>query len=133
MIIVMIAIFFFSSQLGDQSNRISDLVMKMLQTVIGNSDDISSTTPLAFGLSLRKYAHIFVYALLGFIAMGLTQSWWKATLICYAYACLDELHQVFVPGRAGLIRDTLIDAIGFGTVILIWALIIAIRKEPQVR
>ena len=28
------------------------------------------------------------------------------------YACSDELHQLFVPGRAGMIRDVLIDSVG---------------------
>jgi VanZ family protein len=36
------------------------------------------------------------------------------------YACTDEFHQLFVPGRAGLITDVLIDSIGavFITLIL---------------
>ena len=28
------------------------------------------------------------------------------------YACTDEIHQLFVPGRSGMIRDVFIDSIG---------------------
>ena len=37
----------------------------------------------------------------------------------YLYACLDEIHQIFVPGRAGMITDTMIDLIGIVVAILI--------------
>ena len=42
-----------------------------------------------------------------------------AIIICYSYAAIDEFHQYFVPGRAGRFTDTLIDAIGFVTAIVI--------------
>ena len=28
------------------------------------------------------------------------------------YACSDEFHQLFIPGRAGLVSDVLVDSIG---------------------
>ena len=30
----------------------------------------------------------------------------------FAYSCSDEIHQLFVPGRAMLVRDVLIDSCG---------------------
>ena len=33
-------------------------------------------------------------------------------LICFLYACSDEIHQLFVPGRSGEARDVLIDTLG---------------------
>lgn len=33
-------------------------------------------------------------------------------LMCVIYACSDEIHQLFVFGRSGEIRDVLIDFIG---------------------
>ena len=33
-------------------------------------------------------------------------------LICYIYACSDEVHQLFVPGRSGKIIDTFVDLVG---------------------
>ena len=32
--------------------------------------------------------------------------------ITVLYACSDEFHQLFVPGRAGMIQDVMIDSIG---------------------
>ncbi len=40
-------------------------------------------------------------------------------LLSFLYACTDELHQVFVPGRSAQFRDVLIDTLGasFGAII----------------
>ena len=65
---------------------------------------------------LRKCAHMVEYGLLWLL-------WWRAlgyghplpaVAITLAYAASDELHQSFVPGRAGLVSDVLIDAAGVG-------------------
>jgi VanZ family protein len=36
----------------------------------------------------------------------------QALLLAFAWACLDELHQAFVPGRSAAFRDVLIDTSG---------------------
>ena len=41
-------------------------------------------------------------------------------LICFVYACSDEWHQTFVPGRAGQFRDVLLDTAGSLTGLLTW-------------
>ena len=33
-------------------------------------------------------------------------------IFCFIYACSDEMHQLFINGRSGEIRDVLIDSIG---------------------
>jgi VanZ family protein len=74
----------------------------------------SSIPSLSTGLGtwdlvLRKLAHGAEYAILG----GLLYRWLSsvplAILAGSAYAATDELHQSFVPGRAGLVTDWLID------------------------
>ena len=71
---------------------------------------------------VRKSAHASEYALLAMLCCGLFMienknkksskyfvfSWMIAVL----YACTDEYHQLFVPGRSGLLRDVMIDAVG---------------------
>ena len=52
---------------------------------------------------------------------------------CFLYACSDEIHQYFVPGRACMFRDILLDTAG-GTVgilitMLLWAIISLITKK----
>ena len=69
---------------------------------------------------VRKAAHMTEYAILSiliYVWLGLwRQPWWKKslTVFCIAipYAASDELHQLFVPGRAGRISDVLIDSAG---------------------
>ena len=36
---------------------------------------------------------------------------WIAAGLTAFYACTDEFHQLFVPGRAGLLSDVLIDSL----------------------
>ncbi len=69
---------------------------------------------------LKKSAHIFVFAVLyllllkGFSSLGQApiRAWKKTLIICLCYAILDELHQTFVPGRSGTIRDVGFDFLG---------------------
>ena len=68
---------------------------------------------------VRKSAHFIGYMILGILASGLilqyeniNKKYPLAFLICVVYAISDEIHQLFVPGRAGQIRDVLIDSAG---------------------
>jgi VanZ family protein len=40
-------------------------------------------------------------------------------IFVFLYACSDEIHQLFVPGREGAIRDVIIDTCGGITLVLI--------------
>lgn len=49
----------------------------------------------------------------------------RAAVLCVLYAASDELHQYFVPGRAALVGDVVIDALGIlpgvaGVCLLVW-------------
>ena len=33
-------------------------------------------------------------------------------IFCFLYACSDEIHQLFIPGRSGELLDVLIDTTG---------------------
>lgn len=89
---------------------------------------LSSIPDLKSGLKedflLRKIAHILEFAVLTFLlfrAIFLDRPF--ATSIIYSliialfYAFSDELHQLFVFGREGNIRDVAIDSIGILIVI----------------
>ena len=70
---------------------------------------------------VRKSAHFAEYTVLGFL---LAWDFWPirkkkrvlqlilAILIGFLNACFDEIHQMFVPGRAGMIGDVLLDTAG---------------------
>ena len=88
---------------------------------------------------MRKYAHIMLYSILGmsvflYCSSGQGRIRRKALLsflICFLYACSDEFHQCFVPGRTASFKDVLIDSLGFGGVILFMCLIGRKRSEDK--
>lgn len=70
---------------------------------------------------IRKSAHFLEYALLAvLVCRALTPPGERPTLgtllrvigYCAIYACIDELHQVFVPRRTGSIYDSMLDTVG---------------------
>jgi VanZ family protein len=76
---------------------------------------LSSVPSLDSGLSwdypLRKLAHAGEFAVLGaLLARALPEL--AALWLGIAYAVADELHQTFVPGRAGTLLDVGIDSVG---------------------
>ena len=130
MLTVMVGIFLFSGQRGEASAGVSNGVGEWLLGIL--SIEIppgmsASNVPIVFGLTIRKLAHIFLYFLLGgtsflFVATLPIKvaakakpavSGGLALVISLIYACLDEVHQSFVPGRAAQIQDVGVDAIGF--------------------
>jgi VanZ family protein len=76
---------------------------------------LSSVPSLESGLSwdypLRKVAHAAEFAVLGAL-LARAVSELGALWLGIAYAVADELHQTFVPGRAGALLDVGIDAVG---------------------
>ncbi len=69
---------------------------------------------------IRKGAHMSEYAVLGVLALAHMLAWRLAKkkafpaawALAAAYAVTDEIHQLFVPGRAGMAVDVCIDAMG---------------------
>lgn len=73
----------------------------------------------------KKTAHVFVHAVLYFLLLRAAQKTlpqhsktivWLPLLLTLAYAISDEIHQHFVPGRYGTIRDIGYDLLGAGIV-----------------
>jgi VanZ family protein len=72
---------------------------------------------------LRKLAHMLEFGLLWFLwlrALGYRAPG-VAAAIAAAYAATDEVHQLFVRGRAGSPVDWAIDCAGIGLAWLAWA------------
>lgn len=121
MILIMLIIFVLSHQPGTVSVQVSEKVASTLQIESAVKYSKASYQPLFAGLSLRKYAHVLLYAVLGVAAylnvMDMKQKWFGkliiANLICCVYSCTDELHQMFIPERGATLNDLMIDAIGY--------------------
>lgn len=134
LVVWMAAIFAFSAQPGQGSSALSDALAAILQRL-----GLGIPTELLTFL-LRKAAHAFAYFVLGVLIFRLLQlstlSRLSAALGSLAfvlvYAISDELHQVFVPGRSGEVRDVLIDVTAGAVGILLMALMhrFARRAKP---
>jgi VanZ family protein len=71
-------------------------------------------------LVLRKLAHLTEYAILGGLLARATGRPPLAIALGVVYAITDEIHQTFVPGRAGRPLDVAIDAVGVCLGVLAW-------------
>ena len=118
----MILIFCFSAQNGTESGELSDhLIVSLLLPVFDffhiPLQDIHFISFLA-----RKTAHMFVYFVLAILAIHalFVSNWFQnalchygmALLISFLYACTDEWHQHFIPGRHMAFSDVLVDTAG---------------------
>lgn len=122
-IAVMSLIFFFSSQTADESSKASRGILDKVVSVLTVVDSDASKAELEEGLHIliRKAAHFTIYLLLGISAMNSACMFLKKSLrtqvfvsilFCALYAVSDEIHQYFVPGRAMMAVDVLIDTVG---------------------
>ena len=103
-------IFSLSAQNGEESSDLSgSFVMAILEWLKIDIDE---------GL-LRTCAHCLEFMGLSLLIFNATYSTWETKLtplIAFAgtvfYAITDEIHQIFVPGRAFQLSDILVDSTG---------------------
>lgn len=108
----MMMTFQFSNQNGETSSNLSREVASIFVSTEEQIDTIE------FGI--RKIAHLTEYACGGVLLFGLflTYSFSNKKRMLYAllvgmeYAAVDEIHQLFVAGRSGQVKDVVIDSIG---------------------
>ncbi|HZK25100.1 MAG TPA: VanZ family protein [Oscillospiraceae bacterium] len=91
-----------------------------------------------FNHLLRKAGHFTVYLILATLVVNaLRQSgvtgrrlYLMAFTCCLLYAITDEVHQLFVPGRGGQVRDVLLDSCG-ALVAILCAYVMSRRKTKD--
>ena len=153
-LLIMARIFSFSAEASDQSQETSESVAYFIAALIirGFSSlpeseqllEIDALVPV-----IRKIAHFVIYMALGFVAFStqnafLLENKQRALFLrCGAvtavfsllYAATDEIHQLFVDGRSGSVRDVLLDfcgaVCGILTAFLLLALFLKMRKKRQ--
>ena len=127
-ILWMTFIFFMSSQTGAESgNTSSGLIAKLCSIIISDFNDLDEAQKgeviSSFSYPIRKLAHFTEYFILSvFICVSIIQtkkenklslSSLALSFVCgILYAVSDEVHQFFVPGRAGTATDVFIDGAG---------------------
>lgn len=142
----MVAIALFSAQNGESSSETSSGVTVMILRIFHPDFDLLSAAEQAeliesIHLLIRKLAHFSAYAFLGFncACASLTYFWRNGRrfavsfAIGAAYAVSDEIHQLFVPQRAGTITDVLIDSCGVVAGVLLSLFIIARIFKKHIR
>lgn len=100
--------------------------------VLSSQPQLPSLPRPLWDMLLKKGAHFTAYAILAallFAALGAgRRAWGWAWLLAVLYACTDEWHQSFVPGRHPSPSDVLIDAGGAAAAL---AIIWLIRRRQQ--
>ena len=143
---LMTVIFCLSAQPATQSDRTSGgIVSRVIELLFPGFAELEPaqqrTLEKAVTRVVRKTAHFAEYAALGGALLGhlqarsLRRPLRRKELGAFAlgtlYAASDELHQLFVPGRSGELRDVLLDALGVAAgVWLLWRLTGG-RKKPN--
>ena len=86
----------------------------------------SMKIPLHFFIDWLKVGHALGYILLGSAFYLVVEKLIKikhpylyALLFSFLYACTDEFHQIFIPGRSPEIKDVLLDTASAGAALLI--------------
>ena len=140
----MILIFSMSAKPADESTEISIAVGRIYCELFypGYSEmteDEQFYTAEDIDHPLRKVAHVTEFAVLGALVslsagellIDRKKQFSTALIISVLYAATDELHQLFVPGRSGEIRDILIDIGGVLIGVLIIAVIVILREKTR--
>jgi VanZ family protein len=122
----MIIIFSLSSEEAEASTITSTTFGKKMVRVVSDvlgkklSEQETEEYAVSFDKIVRKTAHMTEYAMLYFavwLALFMNSHRNNRILIisiciCVLYAMSDEIHQLFVKGRSGSVRDIGIDSVG---------------------
>lgn len=119
----MILIFTMSNQPANISDSQSEGAIKLLLLI---GIDANSIFGQLANFIVRKCAHFLEYMMLALLYINVAKHYFAKKVVIistvafvFTYACSDEIHQLFVPGREGAFRDVLIDTCGGVTLLLI--------------
>lgn len=125
-LIWMCVIFAFSAQTKEESGAVSEGFSYHMVNATGlllhlniDEEKIREIANAIEGF-VRKGAHMTEYAILAILIytwlgrwqMSRLRMFCAAVILASLYACSDEVHQLFVAGRAGRASDVLIDSAG---------------------
>ncbi len=125
-ILWMIIIFLLSNQKAQDSKQLSNsfitkTIIKIYEAKHGEiTEEKKIEIKENYSFIVRKAAHFTIYLVLGLLVslvligknLNIKQIIIYGVLICMAYAITDEIHQIFVSGRSGEIRDIIVDTCG---------------------
>lgn len=148
-LIWMIVIFRFSMDTGTSSHELSDMCVQIFNKAIYSftgKDLRISISPEHYSmieLFFRKLAHMSIYFVLSInvmivlftFDMKMSSRMFISAFFCFAYACTDEFHQMFVDGRGASFVDCLIDTsgalLGIVAALIIYCILYTIMTKYQ--
>ena len=135
LLIWMIFIFYMSNQPANISNSQSDFVLNIVRHLGLDIEGIYVNTAITI---IRKGAHFIEYLILNILYfnvlrfyVGNKKALIFSIILSFIYASTDEIHQIFVAGRAGRFTDVLIDTSGAATGSILLFFIISIINKKQ--
>lgn len=121
-IIWCIIVFCLSAEVADDSSKTSGNTIKLALRIINPKIDSITLDKMVLIMQpiVRKMAHFTLYAIGGVLLFNMLDNFttlrfknvvisWTSGLV---YAITDEIHQLFVAGRSGELRDVCIDSLG---------------------
>lgn len=140
----MVFIFSMSAENGPQSSSLSgEICRKIGEIFVPGFKSESAAAQAAFiesiTFAVRKAAHMTEYAILAILwcttlgAFGVRgkKRVLIAFLIAFGYACTDEFHQRFVPGRGPSPIDVMIDSTGAVIGLLLRTLVLHLHERRR--
>lgn len=137
-------IFSLSHQNADKSSETSrGLIAKFVAIFVEDFEELplerQKELCAPFQFIVRKSAHFVAYFSLGILSFLSVLTYDKSHkfklissgLFCFLYSVSDEIHQLFIKGRSGEVRDVFIDTIGALLGILILYLFLKFKKKWQ--
>ncbi len=109
LVALMVTIFFLSHQTSTESSATSGSLIHFIYELFGKA--ISQN-------AIRTLAHFCEFALLGFLTLNCIFAFTKKKqlvlpiVVAWLYAWSDEIHQLFIPGRAFQLIDLTVDLAG---------------------
>lgn len=115
------------------------LALMALIFVLSSQSGLRVSEEVAVERPLRVSAHLLAFgALAAFLLLALARggrpSWEHAVLafgLTVLYGASDELHQSFVPDRAGRVDDLVVDAIGASVGLAIAQIVLTVRARAS--
>lgn len=146
-IIWMGIIFYFSNQEASVSTTQSDKVINLVNVMAKNNGSFKVILLKFYKLKgasfvIRKSAHMFSYFILSILSFimvythkgNINLSIKYSFVISILYAISDEIHQLFIPGRSGMVQDVFIDGIGavIGIILITVIFKLSIKNKKKV-
>lgn len=146
-VIWMLFIFSMSSQNGEVSSNTSGNTIKVVLSIVPKfreqPKEVQDNIVENLQLIGRKSGHFIGYMMLGVLSMLLLLKFKNinkkplfAFSICVIYAISDEIHQLFVPGRTGQLKDVIIDSCGSIVgiaIVLVFIKLLQIKRNRKKR